>query len=189
MKIIRNIFFFLILLLASCQIPQSDNLDIIEAGNPPAKTKRAIIGQVEAENNECVASEVFSYDVVGNIVSAQVEDDCSFFMEVTIDKLWGMLLRTNRFDIKVQFQNGAYFDESDYYYVSAGDETIELGLVTINNITAFPQNQPAQQNDRDNDGINDYDDNDDDDDNILDTAENDCDEDGIIDDDEILNDC
>lgn len=48
-------------------------------------------------------------------------------------------------------------------------------------LTCFP-NEPAKQNDRDGDGVNDFEDTDDDDDGLSDDEEEDCDLDGFFDD-------
>lgn len=180
---------FLIFTLSSC----GGSLGGTEAGNPPTET-RAIIGVVpqrssgnlnflQAESEitvSCLADEVVAIDTLEKETSASIESDCSFSLTVVVDKVYRMEWRLlDNFVAELEVDNGISGLPSTFFLISAGDDPVDLGNLVFEGETAFPENEPAEQNDADSDGQIDFDDDDDDDDGVPDDEEDDCDGDGV----------
>lgn len=170
-----------------------------EAGNPGDTVLRPIVGSVSsggsgALNNAlgkstigeaCGADTVQAIDSAGSESSSNLEDDCSFNLELTPGKSYLIgFIRDEQFIASLIVQNAADVLESSIVFLAAGADPVDLGEVTIVGNRATPSTQPAQQNDRDGDGDNDFDDNDDDDDGVADDDESDCDLDGFTNEDD-----
>jgi len=177
-----------------------------EAGNPPSS--RIVTGnltstassssslsllkyhtdpQSDTESNNlsdtCEADLVIAFDSAGGFTQASANADCSFDLSLETDKAYevNFFLNDEFVAYLVMMNNDGDFD-SPIMFVSEGDESINLGRITIIDFMAFPENQPASQNDRDRDGTFDFDDDDDDNDGRRDRDERDCDLDGFRDD-------
>lgn len=184
----------LLLLLAGTFVScGSSSLGGTEAGNPPTGT-RAIIGVVPSQSSQnlnllqtqshlsipCQADEVVAINTLDEETSAFVKSDCSFSLSVEIDNVYQMEWRLlNDFVAALEVNNGASGLPNNFFLISAGEDAVDLGNLTFEGDIALPENEPADQNDADSDGTNDFDDTDDDDDGVPDDEEDDCDGDGI----------
>lgn len=158
-----------------------------EAGNPPDVT-RPVVGQLTPSNSitesvPCPADTVVAVNSLEEATFADVEDDCSFSIDLTVDEAYIILFYLDdQLIAAMLFMNGGDAESSDVMIVSQGDDPIDLGSIDLGDSTVTPENEPAEQNDQDGDGENDYVDEDDDNDDIPDSLEEDCDGDGFPDD-------
>lgn len=157
-----------------------------EAGNPPSAGIRAVTGTLPQSSiaETCPADAVVATNSRAEATMADVESDCSFSLNLATGKAYTLgFVLGDEFIASMIFNNGSGMSGSMVMMVSEGDNPIELGLITFTNGNAFPGNEPSRQNDRDEDGRNDFEDEDDDDDDIADDEDNeDCDMDGFSDD-------
>lgn len=164
-----------------------------ETGNPDTGETRTITGTVDggasdsvskrlALTTNCDADTVFAFTGRDGGTSAAVADDCTFSLAVDADDAY-MLIFVRAFQLAgvMLFDNRATAFAAPVAVVSAGDQNIQLGSITIVAGDATPAQRLAEQNDQDADGIDDYNDNDDDGDGTADDDEADCDLDGIQD--------
>lgn len=161
----------------------SPDNSVVEAGNPPAPKPRKLEGTTTSNHGVCTADAIEVYDTADRVVTAEIDSDCAFSTSVNSGKAWGV--RFYRHDALVGtmvFQNGQDLPLSFVYYTSDESSSVNFGEVRFSTYWAFPEVQPATQNDRDGDGQSDYDDADDDNDGTLDAAETDCDGNHIWDD-------
>ena len=151
-----------------------------EAGNPPSA--RALAGTLPLEESACQADGVVATDSSGETITADVASDCSFSIELTIGKAYVVsFIKSDSFVASMIFNNGPGTLPSSVLVVSSGEAAILLGNITITDGVATPENEPAEQNDQDEDGVDDFEDDDDDGDEVSDDEEEDCDLDGFTD--------
>lgn len=161
-----------------------------EAGNPPSLPTRAVTGDVSSGNVAlvknlagCLADTVIATDAQARTTSVNVDSDCSFTLELEVDQAYALsLLDGDTFVAAFLFDNSIDRLDSPTFVVSRGTGPIALGRITLSNGRARCEFRPADQNDRDDDGISDFEDDDDDGDGIHDADEDDCDLDGYQDD-------
>jgi len=165
-----------------------------EAGNPPTSSNRSVLGNVTATSNSstsfltanaagCEADLVIAFDSTGGMTEAEAGSDCSFDLNLATGKAYEIeFYLNNEFVAYLVMMNDDSILETQVMIVSPDDDSINLGHITIIDFQAFPENQPATQNDIDDDGIFDFDDEDDDGDGRFDNEEEDCDLDGFLDD-------
>jgi hypothetical protein len=197
-KLISWLTILNLLLITQCGTSSDNLLGGSEVGNPPDVLTRNLVGQVATSSSSVALTKYTSInaevitcavDTIVAIDSADVsseialEEDCTFTLELNFNLPY-----------KVHFLLGGeilaymYFENApgliqNFFYLSNGETDVDLGTITFDFATqqAFPENEPALQNDADNDGVSDYDDDDDDGDGIADSLEEDCDEDGFPD--------
>lgn len=187
------ILFILPLLFLAC-----GNLGGSEAGNPPS-SNRNVIGNLtstaststssfsrstlRASSDNCEADLVIAYDSTGDFVEAEAESDCSFDLDLVAGKGYEVEFYLNSiFVADLVFNNDDSSFESPVMIISGGEDAINLGQITFVGFQAFPEFEPATQNDQDGDGVFDFEDEDDNGDGTFDVDESDCDLDGFIDD-------
>jgi hypothetical protein len=170
-----------------------------EIGNPPISTPRALVGDIThganinvnrdldgfkyALSTTCPADLVKATNAANATFSAVIDDACSFELTVESGYVYSLFFYfEDEMIATLEVDNNSDFLLSPYFLVSADDNAMDLGSITITGESAFPEFQPATLNDADGDGLVDYDDNDDDDDGIADSLEADCDADGFPDD-------
>jgi hypothetical protein len=130
----------------------------------------------------CAADTVIATDTSGETIATEVEDDCSFTLELEVDKTYSVgFVLDDVFVASLVFDSGSGIASASLP-ISDDSTTIDLGTVTFSGRIATPENEPLEQCDHDHDGSNDYDDSDDDNDEIDDDFEDDCDLDGVLDD-------
>ncbi len=176
-----------LLALAACQAPGNgssfDQTNITEAGNPPTPKKvRKVVGQLPVdEDGGCTADSALSADTRFITKVATIDADCQFEFDLATGKAWSLKfsLASNE-SVRLFFANGS--DLSAFYFLSDSNMSVDLGSISFTGNFASAQNEATAQNDRDGDGMSDFDDQDDDNDGIADADEPDCDNDGIIDD-------
>ena len=192
-KAIFSIFFFLqILFLTSCLT--SNSIGGTEVGNPDSivvsgdvsssstSSSTAFLRQQNSGQSNCLSDTVFALDSSGNETQSSVDENCNFRMSLTSGAGYEFY-----FTFEEEFVASMFFvvnsenDESNTVVLS-GNEDFDLGLISFASGRCSPQNDPYRTNDRDGDGIFDFDDDDDDDDGIFDILEEDCDFDGFFDD-------
>jgi hypothetical protein len=181
---------------------RNDLLGGSEAGNPPGEGERLVMGQLETAAvagrtltrtqtgrgltrfavGDCAADAIVFTDLDETEIEVEPDDEtCEFESPVPIDQIYQMSFERDGTVFAV-----AYFQQNSggtlfpFFAVSAGEDPIDLGLITFVNDRALPEFEPATQNDADGDGIMDFDDTDDNDDGTPD-SEQDCDADGIPD--------
>ncbi len=157
---------------------------VVEAGNPPSSKPRKLEGNTTvAKNGRCSADELEAYDTAGTLVTATVNTDCTFSTSLNSGKAWGVRFYSQDEVVGTMlFANGSGLPLSFVYYTSEASSSVDFGEVNFASHWAYPEVQPATQNDRDGDGQADYIDTDDDNDGILDAVEADCDSNHIWDD-------
>ena len=165
-----------------------------EAGN----AERSVIGSVTSNNPNlakamnfsqkaaadfCVADQIIATDSSAQTTNAVLTDNCSFTLALATGQSYSLaILLEGEFIANVLFNNGPNTLNSNFMLVSSGNGDIDLGELSIINLTARPGQEPSRQTDFDDDGIFDFDDEDDNDDGEDDVDEEDCDFDGIFDD-------
>lgn len=161
-----------------------------EIGNP---AKRFITGtlvtsstpaQLMAESNgpNCEADGLIATDSLAQATSAVLATDCSFEIELTINKSYVLSFVLNdTFVATLVFSQGSSTLASSMLVVSSGDSAIDLGAITLAGKIASATNNPYTQSDQDGDGVNDFNDDDDNNDGTPDGQELDCDLDGYLD--------
>lgn len=176
----KNVFFLFLLFLslAACSSSNTQNsLSGTEAGNPSIIVLgRAITGTVPATADGCSFLTVFATNDLNTTTEADIQDDCSFVLDVEPDHLFKISFETpdgTLIDLTVD-NNGE--PASPYFVVSAAGTAINLGSIAFDGTLATPEFEPSQQNDQDGDGLSDYDDPDDNGDGVVD-ADEDGDED------------
>ncbi len=181
-KIIKIFFlFFIFLSFTFCGTTSTDNLlGGTEIGNPPISTQRYIVGSFSDEVSEptlikytetidCPADLVRATSTESITFEAEMTIDCSFILTVDIDTIYFLqFLLGEEVVATLEVDNNSLVLLSPNFIVSASDGPMDLGTITIEGTFAYPQNQPATENDQDGDGINDFDDDDDDGDGVAD---------------------
>lgn len=168
----------------------SSSLGGSEAGNPPDLTTRSLVGELVDSSasvsaflasSSCPADTVIAVDSTGTSTTATVAEDCTFELVLTVDKAYALqFVLDDEFVASMIFQNGANLTQSSVFVITAGDTTVNLGLIQISSGQAIPSIEPATECDQDEDGIDDYDDEDDNNDGVSDDTETDCDDDGYL---------
>lgn len=163
-----------------------------ETGNP-SDDLRTVTGTVPAStttslnkamlSSGCSADAVQVEDSEETTTTALVESDCTFSVSVSVGTEYILSFLQEEATVGVLRPNaGSALLTLLAMRVSRGSGGIVLGQIAIANFVATPQNEPANQNDQDADGISDLLDDDDDGDGTLDVDEADCDLDGFFDD-------
>jgi len=133
--------------------------------------------------NGCMADTVMATDTKGGVSTAEVADDCSFSLTLSIGKSYVIsFLMNDSFVATLIFNSGISGFATSGLPLSDGSGPLDLGSITINGSAATPELNPLEQCDQDGDGVDDLNDNDDNADGITDDEESDCDLDGIRDD-------
>ena len=193
----KNFYFTIVFccLLAACGSGGGS-----EIGNPNDTVLRPLIGTVSVGGNAsqnksvstksvlgdlCGADTIQATDVAGSTENAELSDDCSFELNLTPGKPYLLgFIRDEAFIASLIVRNSSTTLETSIVFIAAGADPVDLGEVLIVGNRAIPGIQPATQNDRDGDGVADFDDDDDDNDGTSDDDEEDCDLDGFLDDDD-----
>lgn len=166
-----------------------------EFGNPTRAVTGAVATTSLSENTPlsflisnamatetCPADAVIATDSQGEATTVTVEIDCSFSLDLTVNKAYAVSFVLNdEFVATLYVRNSSTGLKSSVFVLSDGETDIDLGDVIISDGEADPENDPAEQCDVDDDDIDDYDDTDDDGDGVLDDDEGDCDLDGYDD--------
>ncbi len=166
-----------------------------EFGNPSRTLKGVVASEANpsgslarkatSAHDDCPADTVVLTNSLLTTVSLDVNSDCSFDDSVSIDQGYEVsFYKDDIFVANLEATNGPDVLPTSVIYVSDGSTDIDLGTIIISGTRAIPENEPSHQNDRDDDGINDFDDDDDDEDGVGDDDETDCDLDGFSDDDD-----
>lgn len=130
----------------------------------------------------CPADTVIATDSQGESTTVTVETDCSFSLELTVNKAYAVSFVLNdEFVATLYVRNSSTGLKSSVFVLSDGETNVDLGDVIISDGEADPESDPAEQCDVDDDDVDDYDDTDDDGDGVLDDDEGDCDLDGYDD--------
>lgn len=195
-KIKLYLVLFLALVILSCgsssgTLNDSDNNLIggTEVGNPPDLEKvREIKGQLDG-SIDCIANRVVVKDTSGFERSFPIDKDCGFDFELKTGKAYSLSFYDDDELIMVLTFHDGHRRNQEYFYLSDGEDTLDLGIIIQSEEMGISSENPASQNDRDRDGINDFEDSDDDNDGVLDEFEEDCDQDGIDDDDDLNLEC
>lgn len=167
-----------------------------EAGNP----SRTVTGSVPASGSSalklqstfpCLADTVIATNSRNEEVSATVQDDCSFTLNLPSDEAYQIDSELDGvYGATMTFENAPGRFSAPVMLISPGEDPISLDEITIVDETAIPGREPSRQNDQDGDGLPDFSEMDADGDGVPDTDEEDCDLDGIINDfDERNTDC
>lgn len=179
----------IILSCLSCSSSSSSDQKAVEdfggtdIGNPPTKLNgRPVIGKFpKDEDGNCRVNLVIARDSEDNIIVGEVELDCAFEIRLKAGVAYEIELRLDG-----KLVATIVFDDDlnpKHIIVAEGESAIDLGLVNFSdNGVAVVENQPAEFNDLDNDGIVDAEDPDDDNDGIPDLEEADCNQNGVRDD-------
>lgn len=143
-----------------------------EAGNPPGY--RDLMGVVPSASTStlalkqattsfvCQADTVVATDLTGLETPQPILDDCSFELTLAIDKAYSLHFNSSGSLLaEMVFDNNGGLPAS-LMWVSEAETAIDLGQIIFKEGLAYPENQPASQNDRDGDGVNDFEDTDDD---------------------------
>lgn len=156
-----------------------------EFGNPT----RVVMGSFVAAET-CPADTAIATDSEAQTTTAAFAADCSFELNLAEDTAYTLSFYAGEdFVATLQVEDAAGKERSPVFIVSDQDSPLDLGDITISDDDAIPENEPAEQNDQDDDGITDFDDKDDDADGTPDTSETDCDNDGFSDDDDAVDSC
>ncbi len=122
----------------------------------------------------------------GAAVDAVMNSDGTFELDLEVNRTYTLslfsgdtLLGVLSFDVDAEGS-----DETTAFKVDDSDVTMELGEIECEDGVCRAEINPLTYNDRDDDGVSDYDDSDDDNDLIDDDSESDSDDDGVCDDDE-----
>jgi len=163
-----------------------------EFGNP----SRGLIGTVTTASAltksaiTCPADSVIATDSLAATTEASIGSDCSFDMSLETGKAYILsFLEGGSFVATMIVNNGAVLGEGNVFFLSDGPSDVDLGDITFEGDAARPENEPAEQCDRDGDGDSDFDDDDDDDDGVNDEDESDCDDDEFEDDEDDEDSC
>lgn len=178
--------FLAILFLISCGSTNLPN----EAGPGGTVVGNPRVGEgtiAKNEFNECIATRIVFTSLQDSSVtfSATPDQFCNFEVSLAPGHAYKMVLfKGDRRVATVTFDLDSQSGNQPYFYVSEGSNPLNFGEISLSATPgeATASLSPARQNDRDGDGINDYNDPDDDNDGILDIDEVDCDSDGIPDD-------
>lgn len=172
--------------------PSGSNLGGTEAGNPVPEGEREIKGSVpnstlnlrfQTDSSNCFADSVAAVDLENSSTVGPVQENCQFRMTVPIDKVYSLTFyQDEELIATLVVENGSDVLNETLFFVSDGDDAMDLGIITLSNDQASPQFQPSSLSDQDGDGSSDFDDTDDDGDGTTDDQEVDCDNDGIADD-------
>ena len=140
--------------------------------------------------DDCEADMVIATTTSGETSSADVEEDCSFSLSLSVGQSYVIgLALDDEFIATLIFDSGISGYTTSVLPLSAG-EILDLGIITIFGDLATPENEPLGECDNDGDGEDDLEDEDDDNDGTEDEMEEDCDLDGSLDDyDEDEDDC
>jgi hypothetical protein len=131
----------------------------------------------------CPADQVIATDSRAQTTAVEIADDCSFDLELSTDKAYSVSFTSgDTFVATLIVNNSPNTLRSTVFFVSEDAADLDLGVVTISDNEAIPENEPAEQNDQDEDDVDDYDDEDDDGDGVEDEGEEDCDLDDYEDD-------
>lgn len=170
----------LVFLLAGCGTGASSQNELLggsEAGNPPGLrtiegelvTEDASAGLVKHLAGDCFADSVVLTDETGTVLSILVEDDCFFSDAIPTGHTYTMqffLDDTLIATLLIENYQGSAGDTS--FRFDDADDAMDLGEIVLSGLFALPENQPAELNDQDGDGISDFLDEDDDGDGIED---------------------
>ncbi len=118
----------------------------------------------------------------GEVHESDIQDDCSFRIEVPSNQLYHMSFWSAgsiQSRLVVSVVGGVPLHT---FNIPASDTPLDLGAIARTGKIATAANDPRAWSDRDGDGLNDKDDPDDDNDGIPDVEEPDCDLDGFPDD-------
>lgn len=192
----RTIIIILFLSIYSCG-STSSGLGGSEFGNPTRPVTGSLVSETAnggvnlAITDDCPADQIIAVDSTAQTTIAAVNVNCSFTINLVVNKAYAInFVLNDQFVASMIFNNSLDTLSSPVFIISAGDTTINLGIVTISGTIAAPETEPAEQNDQDGDGVNDFDDDDDDNDGSSDDQDEDCDLDGFTDDyDEDDDDC
>ncbi|OVE80949.1 hypothetical protein BVY03_05070 [bacterium K02(2017)] len=131
----------------------------------------------------CSADSVIATDTQANTTTAPIAEDCSFNLDLTINKNVSLgFVQNETFVAALTFNSGNAGLSTSTLPITTGSTPINLGAISITGQTAIPTTNPLIFADSDGDGLTDYEDSDDDADGIADNNERDCDLDGVIDD-------
>jgi hypothetical protein len=175
--------FLLTFLLISCGGENyTSSLGGAEIGNPSTPT-REVSGLIAGDT--CVADEVVATDSSNQSTRDDIDQNCAFNLTLTTSKAYNLSFnKESNFVASMVFDGGSSGLESPSFYLSESENQVDLGEIIIEGNEAYPTHQPSLQNDRDQDGINDFEDEDDDNDGKNDDLEIDCNLDGFLDEDE-----
>lgn len=138
-----------------------------EFGNP----QRAVIGMVTpTASNDCPIDEVIATDTSAQNINGTVSADCSISILLEVDNEYVISFLKNSVFVATLIVNDG-ISNTDQVYVGVGASPINLGTVTFSGDVCHPENEPAEQNDRDSDGISDFKDSDDNNDGVDDGDE------------------
>lgn len=183
-KIILSLLFAL--LFSACGF--GGGTEFGNPGDPPRVVKGALSSSSGSISKQLItgcriADTVIATDSSAATQEEAIANDCTFEMTLTSRRAYAFSFWLNdAFVASLAFNNGSAFLSSEYMYLGSGTSAIDLGTITVAGRVMISSLIPAEQTDRDDDGISDFEDDDDDDDGTLDADEQDCDLDGIIDD-------
>lgn len=170
-----------------------------EFGNPARGLKGLVVSaatgslalkQNAANSNSCPADMVILTDSLLNTVSLEINSDCSFDDSIDVNQAYDVSFYKNDvFVASLEVTNGSSTLTTSIIYIADGSSDVDLGTITISGDKAIPENEAATQSDRDNDGVDDFDDDDDNNDGVNDEDETDCDLDGFFDEDDNSSEC
>lgn len=167
-----------------------------EAGNPSLRDVTGSVSDSQASapglwlrqayaSGSCPADQVISTNTLAETSSVDIASDCSFTLSLEVGNSYSLSFWKDQTVVGILVFQATTNSESSQFTLTQGDTAVDLGVIFLGSGTASPQNNPLEQNDRDDDGVNDFDDTDDDDDGIDDDEDYlDCDGDGILDNDE-----
>lgn len=178
----KNILFITLFLIYSLTLTScgSSTLGGTEAGNP---SMRNVNGQLSSNSNNtatlmaathnCPADAVTAINSLAETFPATVNSDCTFTLSLPVNKSYAInFILDEAFVASMIFTNSSTSITATTFVLSSGNTDIDLGIISLNGSQAHPEDQPAQQNDRDDDGVFDFDD---------DFSDRDCDLDGYYD--------
>jgi hypothetical protein len=184
-KNLRFVLTALFLLAAGCGSATGGS----EAGNPSRSVAGLVVSDsgssaLKTQTLSCPADAVVIQNTASQDRRVSIAQDCSFQLSLpALDDAYTMyFLHGEAVVSSAMFQNSPDRFSEPIFVVSEASTAMDLGRFVLNQETVAPESPPAAQNDRDQDGIADYEDLDDDNDGVTDKDERDCDLDGIIDD-------
>ncbi len=132
--------------------------------------------------DDCEADMIIATTTSGETFSADVEEDCSFSLSLSIGQSYVISLAfDDEFIATLIFDSGIFGNTTSILPLSSGG-ILDLGIITIVGRVATPEHEPLDECDYDGDGVDDLEDEDDDEDGVPDEEEEDCDFDGSLDD-------
>lgn len=132
--------------------------------------------------DDCEADMIIATTTSGETSSADVEEDCSFSLSLSVGRSYVISLALDDdFIATLIFDSGIRGDTTSVLPLSSGG-ILDLGIITIFGNVATAEHEPLDECDQDGDGEDDLEDEDDDDDGVEDEEEEDCDFDGSLDD-------